>query len=552
MKSIPAFLAAVILVACTYLAGGVDARAINGGIVDRSVTPHIDDYFHYATLVHHSPLSLRRFAKRDSLGEFQMDLPYRNFVIRLNLRPNEDLFMGRDMSTLPSSINPRHFLKGQIQGVPNSHARLRILGDGDRVEGTIYLGSPDLGTLHIDCANRYAHATGARMVVYHGQLDVKPHQTPRGAEVLQKAAELRKRQEGAATTDATTTTAVEVSPAASATALVDPATLGKVLAFFAEISLFIKEQVESASATPTPTTTIETTTTTTAEPTTTTLSLAEPSPTPEPSPSPSPEPSPSPSPEPSPSPAPEQPLQPQQPATPQNNCKVALIADKDFADTHRNEPGGVEAYMAGMLNEISGLYLDQLNIAMSLAFSFVDRDGTARCGLNDLPNDSRGVVPAVNRAVARGCIAGLNPDEMCLIHILSSKQLDGAAVGVAFIGTVCEGGANAGISTDRDGQIPRRDLTAIFMHEMAHTLGSGHDQPGGNCDNGQGQRFVMFPSVQSGPNRLTFSECSKRDIQTNLQSPERQCMFPSPDGSRQRFQLASTNITEPRMVIDTY
>ncbi|KAJ3088003.1 hypothetical protein HK102_009805 [Quaeritorhiza haematococci] len=541
--------------------GFADARAITSNRQDidagRSVvdTP-LDDYFHYAQVIEAPPSSLRRFVKRDLPNdEFEMDLPYRDFNLRLKLQPNEDLFAGRNLGDLHPTINPRHFLKGTVHNIPDSFVRLTIVGEEyDRVEGTIYLGSSDLGALHVDCASRYIHAhPNARMVVYH-QLDVKNDRSPRAQALAYVAGGLQKRDGGE------TGSKVHISPSTSADVESLLNQLFEVLQNGSNGTVMITSSLAGGTGV------MSVVDQRTGKKTD--VKVVNPNaqskkggpksgsgarsgsqsknknknknkpqahaPTRKAAPK---------TKSPSTPPAPK----PQAAKKPNGNiCKVALLADKSFADAHRNEKGGVQAYMASILNDISGFYSSQLGVGLNLAFSFVDTNGKSGCGL-PVSGDVNKVVPAVNRVAA--CIPGLNPKDKCVIQLLSSNTLGGAAAGVSFVGTVCQNGANAGISTDRQGKIPRRDLTTILMHEIGHTFGANHDTAGSKCDQG---KYVMFPAVQSGsPNMFKFSPCSLRDIQKNLQNPQKRCMF----GGAQKvvveeIKAGNETATAPNVIVD--
>uniref|UniRef100_A0A671PTC2 Zinc metalloproteinase-disintegrin-like batroxstatin-1 n=1 Tax=Sinocyclocheilus anshuiensis TaxID=1608454 RepID=A0A671PTC2_9TELE len=77
-------------------------------------------------------------------------------------------------------------------------------------------------------------------------------------------------------------------------------------------------------------------------------------------------------------------------------------------------------------------------------------------------------------------------------HLLSAINLDGATVGLAYIGTLC-GGLSTGIVQDHNSKAIA--VGATMAHEMGHNLGMSHDSSSCVCSDGtciMTYFFVMF------------------------------------------------------------
>lgn len=211
---------------------------------------------------------------------------------------------------------------------------------------------------------------------------------------------------------------------------------------------------------------------------------------------------------------------------PQNVCVVGLIADNSFYQIHGEDS---ESIMMGHIASISGYYQQQIGIALAVGFTYIARGGDDY-GFNAIPNDADTIVPYINAAAAK--IPGMDADNKCIIATFSSSDLSDGAVGVSYVGTVCQPGGQVLIIQDRNGAMVGSEMTAIGMHEIGHSFGSPHDDQNGQCDPTPGgtEHFVMYPIVSKCADMHTLSSCSINSIQTNLQRPEAQCWAPSTRG----------------------
>src|SRR5262249_20458374 len=101
-----------------------------------------------------------------------------------------------------------------------------------------------------------------------------------------------------------------------------------------------------------------------------------------------------------------------------------------------------------------------------------------------------------------------------LSHLMTGRDLDGDTVGIAYIGTVCDG-ANA--SSLSEGRRPTTQSALIAAHEIGHNFGAPHDGETGACASTP-QTFLMAPRLNGSDQ---FSACSIQQIQPFL---SRRCL----------------------------
>lgn len=146
-------------------------------------------------------------------------------------------------------------------------------------------------------------------------------------------------------------------------------------------------------------------------------------------------------------------------AAPAKGCRMAIIADQSFARNHANEQGGVKNFLAGLMANIAPTYKRQLGVDLIVGQIHVDSDGSA---LGQLPTNPNSIVSTVNDR-AQSSQSPVNPQDFCAVIVMTSANLDGNAVGVGFIGSVCDAGTNAAVVTDNGKTIPTAQLLSIMV-----------------------------------------------------------------------------------------
>jgi hypothetical protein len=125
--------------------------------------------------------------------------------------------------------------------------------------------------------------------------------------------------------------------------------------------------------------------------------------------------------------------------------------------------------MQSLFNEVSGHFYSQTGVSLRIKYMYVIKNPNDGSGLGYNYADPSSSVSYINSKSAK--LPGFNAEDLCVVHILSSAKFTQQAVGVAFIGSVCSPGANAGIASDNYGKLSRSDYTSVIMHEIGHVFG---------------------------------------------------------------------------------
>ena len=182
------------------------------------------------------------------------------------------------------------------------------------------------------------------------------------------------------------------------------------------------------------------------------------------------------------------------------------------------------AQALSILNIVDGHYLNDLKISIDTI--------TVEMLANDLFNTTTNPITLLEDIDAKkeNALIPFIKNNSALTHLVTGRDFDGATLGVAYLGSVCEAnGASTGTSSiNFNGGIINTALQAIVVaHELAHNFGSDHDGPGGNaaCP---ANTFIMSPGVGNG--LTNFSSCSVDDIEARfalIANPELCLDFPA-------------------------
>ena len=181
-------------------------------------------------------------------------------------------------------------------------------------------------------------------------------------------------------------------------------------------------------------------------------------------------------------------------------AEIHVVADGQY---HARYGADSASRMASIINGVSGVYEEDLNVRISIGQSTVYTNET------DPFTSSTNPSTLLNSfTVGEPHIQGFD-----LAHLFTGRNIDGGTVGIAWLSAVCSS-HGTGISQDLSSADSRLVLTA---HEMGHNFGSGHDGSSGHgCDYG----YVMWPSVISSARE--FSSCSQESMNAHIDS--RSCL----------------------------
>lgn len=177
--------------------------------------------------------------------------------------------------------------------------------------------------------------------------------------------------------------------------------------------------------------------------------------------------------------------------------QVATDADGEYFQRYGNP--GLFTRIQGILNNVDGIYRNQLNLFISITY----QQGWSNPSTD--PYSSNDAVTNLNQ-FRNWWLANRGGTVRDTAHLWSGKTFNSGIIGVAWVGVICNSPSlSYGLSQDLSNSGQRTRLTA---HEIGHNLSAQHDNQigcsGVSC-NGFGP--IMCSSIQpSGPN--SFSSCS--------------------------------------------
>eukprot|EP00158_Paraphelidium_tribonemae_P006924 Partr_v1_DN28033_c5_g1_i2_m57315 putative ADAM metallopeptidase domain len=243
------------------------------------------------------------------------------------------------------------------------------------------------------------------------------------------------------------------------------------------------------------------------------------------------------------------------------DCPIACIADIKLYS--RFGPS-TQTYMLSLINDIQGLYLEQLNVGLPVIFTYVVTSKTDRSGLGSPADTINALLVQLANAVGNSRFPDYNvlSSRVCLVHLFTSQNF-ASNLGLAYIGNVdsqpnagaCSLGYNTGVSTDilglRDSNnqaiaydLTRHSKMVTVAHELAHGLGAAHDnditEPKCNI---AGNRNMMYYSINSSPVASTMSSCTISAINSKLRRYS--CIVDRGSQTSLSLQAYPDNVFEP-------
>jgi len=214
---------------------------------------------------------------------------------------------------------------------------------------------------------------------------------------------------------------------------------------------------------------------------------------------------------------------------------MAAIADSSFTNDHGGDVDAVAA-MLTRLSIVDGYFSEQVSVQIDVQHLETYSDPA-------LDPFSTPVDPATGETDAGALLAELGnyrqitPEQSSrgLTHLWTGRDLEGTTAGIAYIGTLCQPRAGAGLSEGDRG--PTMDAL-VAAHEIGHNFGAEHDgDPGGSCPDVVGN-FIMSPSVG---NVTEFSACSIDIMEARAELAA--CIAPLPTVDMKiELNVSSTNV----------
>jgi hypothetical protein len=196
--------------------------------------------------------------------------------------------------------------------------------------------------------------------------------------------------------------------------------------------------------------------------------------------------------------------------------RVGVIGDFEFVSLFTNSATKVEDAIISRMNIVDGIFSSQIGVKISLAPSKLfttSNDPFTKTKASDLLTELRTYRGGSASQLALG-----------LSHLMTGRDLDGDTVGIAYIGSVCDGSNASSLS---EGRRTTTQSALIAAHEIGHNFGAPHDGESGACASTP-QTFLMAPRLNGSDQ---FSACSISQIQPIVNTARCLTAYVPPDAS---------------------
>lgn len=197
---------------------------------------------------------------------------------------------------------------------------------------------------------------------------------------------------------------------------------------------------------------------------------------------------------------------------PTRELVVDAVADHTFTDAIGPDPQGA---IIARWDMVDGIWSSQVGIKIVLSPITVLSD-------TDDPFSAT-TVPATLLAEVSGYRAGISAhDGTGLTHLMTGRQFDNNVVGIAYLGSVCNGAQSVSLSQSTTSAT----LGALIAaHELGHNFNAVHDGVPGVCASTP-QTYLMAPVINFSNQ---FSACSLQTIQVHATTAA--CLVQIPAGT---------------------
>jgi hypothetical protein len=184
---------------------------------------------------------------------------------------------------------------------------------------------------------------------------------------------------------------------------------------------------------------------------------------------------------------------------PTKQIEVAVVGDFEFSGL--TFAGGLtpEAAIAARMNIVDGIYSSQVGVKVIVSDVTVFRTASDPFTSTTVPSTLLNELASWRQVTPAQAARGLT-------HLLTGRDLDGTTVGIAFLGSVCNTRAAAGLT---QGTLSTTSSALVIAHEMGHNFGAEHDGEAGKACEATAQTFLMAPRL-NGSDQL--SACSLGSI----------------------------------------
>jgi hypothetical protein len=208
-------------------------------------------------------------------------------------------------------------------------------------------------------------------------------------------------------------------------------------------------------------------------------------------------------------------------ARPTRRLVIGVVADYEFVRFVSGDPEGA---IISRMDIVDGIFSTQVSVRVSLAPLTLFRD-SQQPFTKTAPND---LLTELKR------YRGNTPAQLALgvTHLMTGRKLDGNIVGIAYMGSVCNGDTAASLS---QGSHSTTMSALITAHELGHNFNAPHDGDPGACSTIP-QTYLMAPRINFS-NEL--SACSLQQIESRIGSAQCLARYIPPDVA---LQLPASSI----------
>ena len=203
--------------------------------------------------------------------------------------------------------------------------------------------------------------------------------------------------------------------------------------------------------------------------------------------------------------------------TAMKQVRVGVVGDFEFANLFAAGTTTAEDAIVARMNIVDGIFSSQLGVKVSLAPATIFRNANDPFSSQTVP----GNLLAELRTYRGGSAAQLS---LGVTHLMTGRDLDGDTVGIAYIGSVCDGANAASLS---EGRRSTTQSALIAAHEIGHNFGAPHDGEAGACASTP-QTFLMAPRLNGSDQ---FSACSIAQIQPYINNSRCLTAYNPPDAA---------------------
>ena len=197
---------------------------------------------------------------------------------------------------------------------------------------------------------------------------------------------------------------------------------------------------------------------------------------------------------------------------PTERLMTGVVADYEFVTRFSDDPEGA---IIARMDIVDGIFSTQVGVKISLA-------PLTLINTSQEPFTEAG---AANLLAQLRHYRGGSSTQMSLgvTHLMTGRDLDGSTVGIAYMGSVCQGDTAVSLS---EGSHSTTMSALIAAHELGHNFNAPHDGDANGACGSTPPTFLMAPQINMSNQ---FSSCSLRQMHNRIQGAQCLTAYIPPD-----------------------